>query len=79
MKETHDLNGQRFGHLVVLERSKRRTSANVQWLCKCDCGRFLIVRGDNLVTGHSTQCSDCKPRGGYESIFVERGDENGVV
>lgn len=79
MRKINDLTGQRFGHLTVLKRSERRLSGNIQWLCHCDCGNNLIVRGDNLTTGHSTQCVDCKPKGGVQSIFVKGVDEDGVV
>lgn len=79
MKKIHDLTGQRFGSLEVIQLSDRRLSANMQWLCRCDCGRKVIVRGDNLVTGHSTQCSVCKTRGGRISVFAEGGDDHGVV
>ena len=71
MREMHDLTGMRFENLTVLCRSDRRLSGNVQWLCRCDCGSKLIVRGDNLITGHSTRCSLCKPRGGKMSVFVD--------
>lgn len=73
----NDLTGQRYGHLTVLERSDRRTSTNYQWVCHCDCGKKLIVRGDNLVTGHSTQCAACSTRGGHMSVYVEGEDKNG--
>lgn len=72
MRKVHDLTGQRFGHLTVIKRSDRRQGSNsIQWLCRCDCGRKLIVRSDNLVTGHSTQCMQCKPTGGIMSVFVD--------
>lgn len=80
MREIRNLKGQRFGHLVVLEQSNRRLSANIQWLCQCDCGKKLIVRGDNLTTGHTTQCSVCKPQGCRRSAFVEEGmQEHGTL
>ena len=74
MRSFINLTGKRFGHLLVIKRSKRRTSSNIQWICKCECGRFLIVRGDNLRSGHSTQCGECKSRGMVRSVFIEEGD-----
>lgn len=71
MQKMHDLTDKRFGHLTVIERSDRRLSGNIQWLCKCDCGRKVIVRGDNLTTGHTTQCSVCKTKGGHQSVFAD--------
>ncbi len=68
-----DLTGQRFGHLKVIEYSKRKTKGcqNTQWLCQCDCGNFLIVRSDNLRKGRTTQCSECRKSGGMRSVFVK--------
>ena len=74
MANVLDLTGCRFGYLTVLERSERRTSTNLQWVCRCDCGRTLIVRGDNLTTGHTTKCVMCKVTGGHMSVFVDYYD-----
>ncbi len=76
-----DLTGQRFGSLTAIECSSRRgKGTNSQWLCRCDCGRYLIVRNDNLATGHTGLCSICKGNG-RKSVFIERGveDRDGVV
>lgn len=47
-----DLSGMRFGKLVALEDTGKRTKPgnNAIWLCKCDCGRFIEVRSSNLTT-----------------------------
>ena len=80
MRNANDLTGQKFGSLTVIKRSNRKTSGNLQWLCRCECGERLVVRGDNLTAHHSTQCSACKPRGGTASVFVREGDDwNGVI
>lgn len=50
-----DLTGQRFGKLVVLERAKGN-SKQINWLCKCDCGRTTVVQGSNLKNGHIRSC-----------------------
>ena len=74
-REVRDLTGQQFGRLKVIKYSPRKTkgSGAAQWVCECGCGRFLIVRGDNLRDGRTTQCTDCKgeDKGGMKSIFVE--------
>ena len=55
-----DLTGQKFGKLTVLERAEDyitpQNEREVQWRCKCDCGRECIVRGHNLRNGHTTSC-----------------------
>jgi hypothetical protein len=55
MSRLKDITGQRFGSLVVLERSGY-LGPKVAWLCQCDCGRSLRVRGNSLQTGNSTSC-----------------------
>ena len=73
-----NMKGQRFGNLTVMERSLRRNRAQqAYWICKCDCGNTLIVRGDALRRGRSTQCSGCRNNVGRLSVFVERGGELG--
>lgn len=37
-----DLKGQRFGRLVVIEKTKERSDRGVfMWLCMCDCGNTI--------------------------------------
>lgn len=66
MGKSVDLIGQRFGRLVVIEKSEKRDSGgNVFWLCKCDCGK------DTLVSTHSLKIGHCKSCGCYK-IDVNR-------
>lgn len=47
--------GRRFGKLVVASTApsyKRK----LMWLCRCDCGRKVVVRGSGLMSGHSKSC-----------------------
>lgn len=55
MSRLIDLTGQRFGHLVVVGRAKS-TNKNSAWLCKCDCGRYTVVRAPNLKSGGTQSC-----------------------
>lgn len=81
MRKYNNLTGQRFGQLTVIEKSNRKvgTNGNQFWTCRCDCGRLLVVRSDNLTLSHSTQCSDCSPSGVVISVFSEGGDKNGTL
>lgn len=47
-----DITGQRFGHLVALER------VDGKWLCRCDCGATATVRIGDLNRGSITACGD---------------------
>ncbi len=55
MQKLHDLTGQRFGRLTVVERAENKGKPTV-WLCKCDCGNEKIVRGSDLKNGHTQSC-----------------------
>lgn len=76
-----DLTGQQFGFLTVKKRSSRKTKRKgIYWLCQCDCGKFLLVRADNLRSGRSTKCSICRNGAGCRSVFVKDVTEDaGVV
>lgn len=59
-----DLTGRRFGRLTVLGFShveKRST----RWFCQCDCGNEVVVIGDNLNRGNTTQCVECAQRAAH--------------
>jgi len=52
-----NLEGQRFGRLVVLGDSrKRNSSGSVYWLCLCDCGNTKTTIGYNLKNGSTQSC-----------------------
>ena len=69
-----DLTDRRFGTLHVLKRSKRTdTAGRAFWICRCDCGRTAVIRGDNLRFGNTRQCSYCFGSG-RKSDFIEVGD-----
>ncbi len=50
-----DRTGQRFGQLVVLSRAPN-LGRRIRFLCKCDCGEKVIVRGDALIAGATVSC-----------------------
>ena len=49
-----DLTGQRFGKLIVIERVEGVKPTT--WLCKCDCGKFVKVHRNNLISGATKSC-----------------------
>ena len=55
-----DLSGQRFGKLIALYRTFDHIQPNgkkdTQWLCQCDCGRIVSIRGSNLTYGSAKSC-----------------------
>lgn len=50
MPSVIDLTGQRFGRLVVVERTENK-GVKVQWKCLCDCGRYCSITSDMLLKG----------------------------
>ena len=68
-KVLEDLTGQRFGKLVVLSYagSNRNRSS---WLCKCDCGKKIIVNQMELKRGATLSCG-CL-RSSYGELAIEK-------
>lgn len=55
MSRLIDLTGQRFGHLLVLERDKTETK-NAKWICQCDCGEICVKSSQSLRKGQAICC-----------------------
>lgn len=55
-KSSKNLVGQRFGHLVALEKTEERYYKNAVWLCQCDCGCKTKVPASYLLKGNTTSC-----------------------
>jgi hypothetical protein len=51
-----DITGQRFGRLTTIERTDKRTSNTIVWLCQCDCGTKTFVNTNNLRSGGVISC-----------------------
>ena len=56
MRAKKDLTGQPFGRLIVIREYGRDKWGKVLWLCKCECGREVVVREDNLRSEHTQSC-----------------------
>jgi hypothetical protein len=58
MKEDiKDITGQRFGSLVAVELTDKRSSSRaVVWKCQCDCGNVVDVNSSSLRQGHTKSC-----------------------
>lgn len=57
-KERCNLVGHRFGKLTVVK--KETYGSHSTYLCKCDCGNMLSVRGDSLQSGKTVSCGCSK-------------------
>jgi hypothetical protein len=57
VKKVWNLVNKKFGRLTVIENSgKRASNGGVIWKCLCDCGNYLLVRGDSLKSGATKSC-----------------------
>lgn len=48
--------GQRFGRLVITERSDQRINGHTAWICRCDCGNQVTCGCSRLTEGHTRSC-----------------------
>ena len=58
-----DLTGQRFGRLIAVEPTEKRTYGNVIWKCRCDCGSIKYVSAHSLRNDGTKSCG-CSRRAG---------------
>lgn len=67
------MDGKRFGYLTVLRREGSERAAGKRhratWLCQCECGQTVVVRGDKLRQGYKKSCGLNGHH--YRSVFVE--------
>ena len=68
VKVRKDLTGEVFGKLTVLKQTNDYINPSnglhiAQWLCRCSCEEhtLIVVRGNDLKTGHTTSCG-CKKK-----------------
>ena len=52
----NNLAGQKFGRLIVLEKTGSDKWKSLLWKCLCDCGNETVVRGSHLVAGATKSC-----------------------
>ena len=50
-RKAEDLTGKKYGRLTVIKYIGKS-----KWLCKCECGNEVVIRGDHLRGGDTTSC-----------------------
>lgn len=74
-----DLTGMKFGYLTVLKKEGYHISPSgkkkLTWLCKCDCGKVKVIKGDKLKEGLTKSCG-CKH---FVHDFNETREENNTI
>lgn len=60
IKVKEDLTGRKFERLTVIKQVEDYIDKNgnhlAQWLCKCDCGNEIIVKGKSLKSKNTKSC-----------------------
>lgn len=70
MSRIKDLTGQRFGRLTALVcLPKKRQGTNVFWICRCDCGNIVEIRGNHLCSGDTKSCNCLKREKAKERVI----------
>lgn len=71
MPKLHDISGQRFGRLTVLERV--RLNGEMTWKCRCDCGNITYQQYHFLHTGKVKSCG-CYSKDVARKQMTRHGD-----
>ena len=59
-QQSEQLIGKKFGKLTVLQRSEKKgNSGELYWICQCDCGNIVEVRGHSLKRKDSNRTVSC--------------------
>lgn len=67
-----DITNQKFGKLTAL-----KYIGDEKWLCICDCGTEILIRGVDLRRGHTQSCGCNKSRG--ETKISSLLNENSII
>ena len=54
-----DISGMRFGKLTAVGAVPGKDGREDYWLCRCDCGNWMVCRREQLKQGHLKKCGFC--------------------
>lgn len=60
--KTSDIQGKRFGRLVVVRQVESDIHNRSMWECQCDCGKTTITTAQSLLSGDTRSCGCLKSR-----------------
>ena len=63
-----DLTNQRFGKLIALYPTDKRSGNNIVWHCKCDCGNEKDISSSSLKQGLTKSCG-CLHKAKMKELF----------
>mgnify|MGYP002522731810 CR=1 FL=1 len=64
-----NLSQQRFGKLIAIKPTERRSGDSVIWECQCDCGNICYVSSHHLKSGSTISCGCVNSHG--EALIQE--------
>lgn len=70
MRKIIDLTGKQFGDLTVISLGPRDKNNKIQWYCRCNCGKEILVLGSTLRNG-KTNCG-CKRKTTVKNLSGQR-------
>lgn len=73
-----DLSGQKFGKLTVIKPGEKDKQGNVKFLCECECGEFVEVRGNSLISQNTQTCGKCANISNGESKIKQLLEDNNI-
>lgn len=56
---TLSISGEKFGKLTAIQRATNAKRSS--WVCRCECGKSVIVQTSNLTGGNSKSCGCLTP------------------
>lgn len=62
--------GNRYGKLLIIEKASIVYGVGARWVCRCDCGNTVVVRGNQLRKGMQNNCG-CEPTS-YVNLVGQR-------
>lgn len=72
-----DITGQRFGRLVALHPTDKRSHGSIVWHCLCDCGNTSDVSARALMHDGTVSCG-CMRKDATNDSLERRGKTHGV-
>lgn len=75
--KTVDLTGQRFGKLIAIRPTEKRSGRSIVWECKCECGNLAYISTRNLRCGDTNSCGCLTSKG--ETAIASILQHNNIV
>ena len=73
-----ELKGQQFGRLTVLRKQMMKRHGRAYWLCQCQCGKKVFVKGTDLTLLKTRSCG-CYRREKTRQTFRKHGDSGRIL